>query len=97
MKNYVDLIVDAENTWDLSDNENSYIDTQYVDGEKIEYEVIFGNEKMVFIKAGAGGSARGYENKYLRMARRIHERIGATVICASNPDAPHQELVEAKI
>lgn len=97
MKTYTELLAGTENTWDLSDNENSYIDTQYVDGEKIEYEVIFGNEKMVFIKAGAGGSARGYENKYLRMARRIHERIGATVICASNPDAPHQELDEAKI
>ena len=64
---------------------------------KVEYEVIFGNERIVFIKAGAGGSARGYENKYLRMARRIHERVGATVICASNPDAPHEALDEGKI
>ena len=64
---------------------------------KVEYEVVFGNEKIVFIKAGAGGSAHGYENKYLRMARRVHERVGATVICASNPDAPHEELDEAKI
>ncbi len=64
---------------------------------KVEYEVVFGNEKIVFIKAGAGGSARGYEDKYLRMARRVHERVEATVICASNPDVPHEELDEAKI
>ena len=64
---------------------------------KVEYEVVFGNEKIVFIKAGAGGSARGYKDKYIRMARRVHERIGATVICVSNPDAPHEELDEAEI
>ena len=74
-----------------------FADTQYVDGEKVEYEIIFGNEKIVFIKSGAGGSLRGYKEKYLKMARRVHERIGATVICASNPDAPHEELDEAKI
>ena len=32
MKNYFDLIVDTENTWNLPDNEESYIDTKYVDG-----------------------------------------------------------------
>ena len=96
-KTYADLLADTENTWDYPDDEDSYIDTQYVDGEDVEYEIIFGNEKIVFIKAGAGGSVRGYENKYLKMARRIHERIGATVICASNPDVSHEELDEQKI
>ena len=87
----------TENTWHLSDNEDSYVDTKYIDGEEAEYEIIFGNEKIVFIKAGAGGSARGYENKYLKMARRIHDRIGATVICSSNPDVPHEDLDEQEI
>ena len=96
-KTYADLLADTENTWDLLDDEGSYIDTQCVDGEEVEYEIIFGNEKIVFIKAGAGGSVRGYDNKYLKMARRIHERIGATVICASNPDVPHEELDEQEI
>ncbi len=97
MKTYVDLIEDTENTWDFPDDENSYIDTQYVDGEKVEYEIVFGNEKIVFIKAGAGGNVRGYDNKYLKMARRVHERLGATVICTSNPVAPHEDLDEAEI
>jgi alpha/beta superfamily hydrolase len=38
----------------------------------------------VFIKAGAGGGISGYKDKYLRMAHREHERLGATVICSSN-------------
>ena len=49
------------------------------------YGIIFGNEKIVFIKAGAGGDYRGYRDKYLKMAIRAHKRMGATVICASNP------------
>lgn len=96
-KIYTDLLTDTENTRDLPKDEDSCIDTQYVNGEKVEYEIIFGNENIEFIKAGAGGSVRGYENKYLKMARRVHERIGATVICASNPDVPHEELDEAEI
>ena len=52
--------------------------------ESVDYGFLFGNNKIVFIKAGAGGSACGSQDKYLRMAQRIHERLGATVICASN-------------
>ena len=46
-----------------------------VDYEKIQYGILYANGKI-----------RGYQDKYLRMARRVHERIGATVICASNSD-----------
>lgn len=94
MKNYRDLLTNA-NEW--AEKDGHYIYTRDVGEEQIEYEILHGNEKIVFIKAGAGGSARGYEDKYLKMARRIHERIGATVICASNPDEPHEELDEAEI
>ena len=97
MKNYADLIADTENAWDLSDDEESYIDAKYVDGEKVEYEIIFGNNNIVFIKAGAGGNVRGYKNKYFQMAKRIHDHIGATVICASNPDVPHVNFDEQEI
>ena len=85
MKNYVYILPDVENIYDLPGD------------EKLEYTIFFGNENIVFIKTGAGGSVRGYENKYLKMARRVHERIGATVICASNPDAPHETFDEQKI
>ena len=56
-----------------------------VDGETIHYGILLGNETIVFIKAGADGSIYGYQNKYLHMARRLHEKMGATVVCASNP------------
>lgn len=78
-------------------NDDFYSDAKYVDGEKLEYEILFGNQKIVFIKAGAGGNACGYDNKYLKMARRVHERVGATVICASNPFVSHEEVDEAEI
>ena len=57
-----------------------------VDGERISYGIVYGNEKIVFIKVGAYGRIRG---KYVEMARRVHERLGATVICASNPYIEH--------
>ena len=56
-----------------------------IKGEKIYYGIISENEKIVFIKVGADGNIKGYKNKYLKMAHRVHEKTGATVICASNP------------
>ena len=53
--------------------------------EEIEYGILYGNANIVFIKVGADGSIRGYRDKYLKMAHRVHDRLGATVICASNP------------
>ena len=81
----------------MNSENNFYSDTKYIRNEKVDYEIIYGNEKIVFIKAGANGSARGYADKYIRMAKRIHKNIGATVICASNPDAPHENLDEEEI
>ena len=63
--------------------------------EKIRYGILLGNEKIVFIKVGADGSIRGYQDKCLRMAHRIRERIGATVICASNPDLSNSTHVKS--
>lgn len=65
--------------------------------EIIEYKIISGNEKIVFIKAGAGGNTSGNDNKYVKMANSLHERLGATVICASNPNIPHESVDEEKI
>lgn len=63
--------------------------------EEIKYGILFGNEKIVFIKVGADGSIKGYQDKYLKMAHRIHDRIGATVICASNPYITEDTHIEA--
>jgi pimeloyl-ACP methyl ester carboxylesterase len=54
------------------------------DGYKIEYGLIYGNNRVIIIKAGAGGSHIGYEEKYLKIARRLYETHGCTVLCLSN-------------
>ena len=51
---------------------------------KIEYGIIYGNNKVVIIKAGAGGSYMGYEDKYRKLAGILHHDMGCTVICLSN-------------
>lgn len=66
-----------------------------IDNEIIKYGILYGNEKIVFIKSGADGNFRGEQDKYLRMAYRVHHRIGATVICASNPDINERKHLKA--
>ena len=76
-----------------------------VDGEKIRYGILFGNEKIVFIKSGVpkdnedDGDNKKIEakvvDKYLIMAHRIRDRIGATIICASNGYADPREQLRA--
>lgn len=75
------------------------ITSRPVGTEEIEYGILYGNANIVFIKVGADGSIRGYQDKYLKMAHSVHDRLGATVICASNPYIEHghveadQELI----
>lgn len=54
------------------------------DGLKIGYGLIHGNDRIVIIKAGAGGNCIGAEEKYLKMARLLHDTHGCTVLCLSN-------------
>lgn len=51
----------------------------------IDYGIIKGDNTILFIKAGQDGSLYGYENKYLKIARKINKKYGSTVICSSNP------------
>ena len=68
------------------------------DGCKVEYGIVFGNGKIVFMKCGADGKIPGYGDKYLKMAQRAHNRLGATVICAGNPsECDSQKADEAVI
>ena len=65
-----------------------------IDGHTLEYGVINGNENIFFIKCGAGGDIRGYDDKYLKMARRINDSLGATVVCSSYPYPTDDSLLE---
>ena len=89
-KTWEEVFADAPDLWIYEDEEGS------LNGDQFNYSITPGNEKIVFIKAGAGGSARGHENKYTRMAERLHARLGATVICASNPIDPIIESPDAQ-
>ena len=51
----------------------------------IDFGVKAGNKKIVFIKAGLGGNLFGYDDKYLKIAHRLNERYGCSIISASNP------------
>ena len=44
---------------------------------------------------GSDGNIRGCQDKYLKMAHRVHDRIGATVVCASNPYISESEHIES--
>lgn len=74
--------------------------TKTIDGEKLEYGVIFGNEKIVFIKVGADQDINKWQDHlqiFIKLAERAHQLFGATVICASNPDVPHEDIDEKMI
>ena len=73
-----------------------------VGDEKIKYGILYGNEKIIFIKAGAPRDIdeeeethEAYIDKYLIMAHRVHARTGATVICASNSDLSGKTQLKA--
>ena len=55
------------------------------EGQIVDYGYIKGNSKIVYIKAGMGGNYLGYESKYLKIARKLNEKHGCSVICVSNP------------
>ena len=56
------------------------------EGVAIRYGVVHGNDTIVFIKSGTGGKYDGYQQKYLRMAERVHAAHGYSVITADNPE-----------
>ena len=62
-------------------------------GTVMTYGAVMGNETIVFVKSGRGGDCYGHEDKYLRMAHRIRDGKGYTVICSPNPET--EETFEA--
>ncbi len=53
--------------------------------DDIGYGIARGDGRIVFIKVGLGGDIFGYEGRYLKMAARLRERYGCSVIVAANP------------
>ena len=61
------------------------IHTKFEDIAIIDYGIVEGNNIIVLIKAGQNGSLYGYQNKYIKMAKRLNKKYGCSVICSSNP------------
>ena len=55
----------------------------------IEYGIIHGNNKLLFIKVGNGGSICGDHDKYLSISQKIHSAYGCSVLVAGNPVEMH--------
>jgi len=55
-------------------------------GTEITYGITYGNNTIVFIKAGMKGSIYGYQNKYLKISKLLNQKHGCTVIVSSNPN-----------
>ena len=49
------------------------------------YGIMKGNDVVVYIKVGNGGSIDGWNNKYLIISNKIKKLFGYTVIVSSNP------------
>ena len=59
--------------------------TSKIGEQIIDYGIIFGEKNIVIVKSGQDGSYRGFDNKYLKMAKDINNKYGYSVICCSNP------------
>lgn len=65
-----------------------------VEKNTIEYGMINGDSKLFFVKVGNGGSIYGYDNRYLKMAERIHNAHGCSVLVSGNPvEIPIKESI----
>ena len=49
------------------------IHSKFEDIAIIDYGIVEGNNIIVFIKAGQNGSLYGYQNKYIKMAKRLNK------------------------
>ena len=66
-------------------NFDKEIHSKFEDIAIIDYGIVEGNNIIVFIKAGQNGSLYGYQNKYIKMAKRLNKKYGFSLICSSNP------------
>jgi hypothetical protein len=63
----------------------------------IDYGIVKGGQKILFVKTGLGSDYLGYKNKYLKMALNMRECYGISVIVASNPYDNRSHIDEDKL
>lgn len=60
----------------------------------LEYGIIKGSNKILFIKPGLDGSVLGKDNKYYRLAQEINKKYGYSVILSNNPTTSIKNTLE---
>jgi len=58
----------------------------------LDYKITYGSDIVVLIKVGLGGSTDGHNGKYAKMAEKINQKTGYTVIVAPNPEKSENKL-----
>ena len=61
---------------------NKKID-KIIENESINIGIMYGSDKILFIKTGQGGSFYGYENKYLDLAIEVNGKYGFSVLVSA--------------
>ena len=65
-----------------------------IEKNTIEYGIINGDNRLFFVKVGNGGSIYGRDNRYLKMAERIHDARGCSVLVSGDPvEIPIKESI----
>ena len=59
-----------------------------------QFGIIKGEEYLVFIKTGRGGSIEGFENKYFNICSLLFEKYGYTFVVSANPKDSACDLEE---
>ena len=62
-----------------------YATSKQHNNKMINYGIVDGNNTVVLIKTGIGGSVLGYQNKYIKLAHQIKKEYGYSVVVADNP------------
>ena len=74
------------------DQEFKYI----ISGYKVNIGIMDGSNVIVLIIPGQNSGIYGYENRYLKLSKKLNKEYGATVIISSNPfqmDDPISDLM----
>jgi len=67
-----------------------------VKGREVNIGIIDGNNTIVLIVPGQNTGIFGYEDRYLKLSKRINKKYGSTVVITSNPfqnENPIDELM----
>lgn len=67
-----------------------------ISGHKVNIGIIDGNNVIVLVIPGQNTDIYGYENRYLKLSKKLNNEYGATVIITSNPfqmDDPISDLM----